>query len=239
MLRKNLEKHALHLFDPVTKCAAADTSVLRAFLTAGRYVHGARSIESIVSMSNLANAPRFGAAELPSTDLLKIHVTDDFEARLADPELGMEEIEVLGIATHEAWRATLEPGGEPNSNDVPFESLPDDKKESNRSSVRSALVALASMGYRLVRYSPGTRPVSKLPDELHEPLKRLEHDRWLRELLQSGWTFGKSSVPALRLNKNVLPFDALPHKIKPLDLLAVQTILERLPALGFAMVKSE
>jgi hypothetical protein len=57
--------------------------------------------------------------------------------------------------------------------------------------------------------------------------------------LQSGWTFGKSSIPALRLNKNVLPFDALPHKIKPLDLLAVQTILERLPALGFAMVKSE
>jgi hypothetical protein len=102
MLRKNLEKHAPHLFNPATKHAALDASVVRAFLTARNYQHGARSIESIVSMSNMAKASRFGAAELPSTDLLKLHVSDDFEASVKEPALGLNEIEVLAIAAHEA-----------------------------------------------------------------------------------------------------------------------------------------
>ena len=52
MLRKNLEKHAKHLLDPVTKQLAVDPNIVRTFLTATNYQHGARSIESIVSMSN-------------------------------------------------------------------------------------------------------------------------------------------------------------------------------------------
>jgi len=239
MLRKNLEKHAQHLFNPTTNHAAVDASVVRAFLTARNYEHGARSIESIVSMSNLISAWRFGAAELPSTDLLKLHVTDDFEAKVKEPALGLDEIEVLAIATHEAYRATIEAGGELNPNDVPFERLSVDKKESNRSSVRSTLVALAALGYRLVRCSPSTQPISTLPAEQHEPLKRLEHDRWLREVLQNGWSYGKPSNPALRLNKNILPFDRLGAKVQPLDLVAAQTILGRLPELGCAMVNPE
>lgn len=239
MLRKNLEKHAPHLFDPATKHGALDASVVRAFLTARNYEHGARSIESIVSMSNMAKASRFGAAGLPSTDLLKLHVTDDFEARVKEPALGLDETEALAIATHEAWRAAIKHGGEPNTNDVPFANLPDDKKESNRSSIRSTLVALAALGYRLVRCSPGTLPVLTLPAEQHEPLKRLEHDRWLREFLQSGWTYGNPSNPGLHLNQNILLFDQLAAKVQPLDLLAAQTILARLPDLGYAMVKPE
>jgi len=92
---------------------------------------------------------------------------------------------------------------------------------------------------RLVRCTPGTQSVSTLPSEQHEPLKRLEHDRWLRERLQKGWAFGKPSNRALRLNENVLPFDKLPAEVRPLDLVAVQTILKRLPQLGYAVVKPE
>lgn len=239
MLRKNLEKHARHLFDPATKHAAVDASVIGAFLTARNYEHGARSIESIVSTSNLTKSSRFGAAELPSTDLLKLHVTDDLEAKLQEPALGLEEIEALAIATHEAYRSTIERGKAPNPNDVPFPALSDEKQESNRRSVRSTLVALSTVGYGLVRCSPGTQPVSTLPEDQHEPLKRLEHDRWLRELLQNGWAYGKLSNPLLRLNKNILPFDRLAAKVQPLDLVAAETILARLPELGYAMVKPE
>jgi hypothetical protein len=236
MLRKNLEKHAPHLFDPATKHAALDASVVRAFLTAQNYEHGARSIESIVSVSNMAKASRFGAAELPSTDLLKLHVTDDFEASVKEPALGLNEIEALADYSHEAYRAAIVRGPEPNPNDVPFADLANDMKESGRSGLRSTLVALAALGYRLVRCTPGAQSVSTLPAEQHEPLKRLEHDRWLRERLQKGWAFGKPSNRALRLNENVLPFDRLPAEVRPLDLVAVQAILARLPELGYALV---
>jgi hypothetical protein len=239
MLRKNLEKHAAHLVDPITKHLAVDASVVRAFLTATNYEHGARSIESIVSMSSTTKASCFGAAELPSTDLLKLHVTDDFEKNLKVPALGLKEIEALAIAAHEAWRASRKTEAKPNPNDVPFANLADDMKESNRSGVRSTLVGLAALSYRLVRCTPGTQSVSTLPDEQHEPLKRLEHDRWLRERLQNGWAYGKPSKPPLRLNENVLPFDKLPAEVRPLDLVALQTILARLPELGYAVVKPE
>jgi hypothetical protein len=239
MLRKNLEKHAPHLVDPITKHLAVDASIVRAFLTATNYQHGARSIESIISMSNLTNASRFGAAELPSPDLLKLHVTDDFEAKVKEPALGLKAIEALADYSHEAYRATIVRGPELNPNDVPFADLAEDMKESGRSGLRSTLVALAALGYRLVRCTPGTQSVATLPDEQHEPLRRLEHDRWLRERLQKGWAYGKPSNRALRLNENVLPFDKLPPKVHPLDFLAVETILKRLPALGYAVVKPE
>jgi len=239
MLRKNLEKHAPHLLDPVSKHMAVDASIVRAFLTVTEYLHGARSLESIVSMSNLAKASHFGAAELPSSDLLKLHVTDDFEAKLKEPALGLEEIDALADYSHEAYRAAIVRGPEPNPNDVPFADLAEDMKESGRSGLRSTLVALAALGYRLVRCAPGTQSVSTLPAEQHEPLKRMEHDRWLRERLQKGWAFGKPSIRALRLNENVLPFDQLPPRVHPLDFLAVETILKRLPELGYAVVKPE
>jgi hypothetical protein len=239
MLRRNLEKHAPHLLDPSTKHLAVDASIVRAFLIPPKYLHGARSLESIVSMSSLAKASRFGAAELPSTDLLKLHVTDDFEAKVKEPALGLQEIEALADYCHEAYRAAIVRGPEPNPNDVRFAELANDMKESGRSGLRSTLVALAALGYRLVRCTPGAQSVATLPAEQHEPLKRLEHDRWLRERLQKGWAFGKPSNRALRLNENVLPFDKLPGQARPLDFLAVEAILKRLPELGYAVVKLE
>ena len=60
-----------------------------------------------------------------------------------------------------------------------------------------------------------------------------------REVLQTGWAYGKPSEQKLRLNENVLPFDELDAQVKPLDLVAIQTILARLPKLGYALVKPE
>jgi hypothetical protein len=36
---------------------------------------------------------------------------------------------------------------------------------------------------------PATQSASTLPNEQYEPLKRVQHDRWLREVLQKGGTF--------------------------------------------------
>ena len=105
----------------------------------------------------------------------------------------MEEIEELANYAHEAYRKTYPRGAKPNPNDIPFENLPDDKQESNRSSVRSTLVALAGLGDKLVRCTPGTHSATTVPADQHGPLKRLEHDRWLREVLQNGWDYGNPS----------------------------------------------
>ena len=51
-----------------------DKGVLNAFLTVGRYRHGARSLETLVKMSQLADKNKFELSSLPPDQILKMHV---------------------------------------------------------------------------------------------------------------------------------------------------------------------
>ena len=51
-----------------------DPGVLRAFLDVGSYVHGARSMESIIDMSSLTDKLRFERSALPAQHQLSLHV---------------------------------------------------------------------------------------------------------------------------------------------------------------------
>jgi hypothetical protein len=59
-----------------------DPGVLRAFLTAPAYLHGARSLESIVEMSALTGALSYERAALPAAHQLAMHVDADSFLRL-------------------------------------------------------------------------------------------------------------------------------------------------------------
>ncbi len=238
LLRKLLEGNAPQLIHPETKHLAMDAGIARAFLTVEEYAHGARSLESVVTMSNLARATLYGLAELPTRDLLDMHVSADFREKTREPALGVAEIEALAQATHAAYSAYPSPGAPPNPYAVAFKQLPEAKRESNRSGVRATLVALIALGYRLVRLTPGTPCVTAVPPAQGEALKRLEHDRWLREVLLGGWAWNEVTRREVRLNKNIAPYSALSHEVQPLDILAAETLLAQLPGLGFALVQA-
>ncbi len=59
-----------------------DPGVLRAFLDVGAYVHGARSMESIVEMSALTGKARYERSALPARHQLGLHVDADAFLRL-------------------------------------------------------------------------------------------------------------------------------------------------------------
>ncbi len=61
---------------------AIDPGVLRAFLGVGTFVHGARSMESIIDMSALAGLLRFERSALPAPHQLGLHVDPDEFLRL-------------------------------------------------------------------------------------------------------------------------------------------------------------
>ena len=119
-----------------------------------------------------------------------------------------------------------------------IEQLPPPKQESTRAGVRATLVALTALGYRLARLTPDAPCVTALPSAQGEGLKRLEHDRWLREVLLGGWAWNAESKRDIRLNKNIVPYSALSPGVQPLDILAAETLVAQLPWLGFALVKT-
>lgn len=239
LLRKLLEGAAPQLIAPQTKYLAMDAGIARAFLTAGEYIHGARSLEAVVTMSNLARANYYGLAQLPTRDLLDMHVSADFRNKTRELALGPGEVDYLAKVTHEAYIAAQSSGSPPNPYATSFEQLTPAKQESTRASVRATLVALIALGCRLERTAPGAPRVTAVPPGKDKTLKRLEHDRWLREVLLGGWAWNKVTIREVRLNKNIVPCAALSHNVEPLDILAAETLLAELFKLGFALVNAE
>ena len=54
-----------------------DPGIANAFLSVGRYVHGARSMEAIIEMSALSGRARFTRSALPAAHQLALHVDAD------------------------------------------------------------------------------------------------------------------------------------------------------------------
>lgn len=72
LLRQVLERQAPQII--ADGIANIDRGVMSAFLAVGAYVHGARSLESIVEMSALTGRSRFDRSSLPAAHQLSLHV---------------------------------------------------------------------------------------------------------------------------------------------------------------------
>jgi hypothetical protein len=68
------------------KVLSIDPGVLRAFILAPRFLHGARSMESILDMSSLSGKLRFERSALPARHQLALHVDADAFLRLVHGE---------------------------------------------------------------------------------------------------------------------------------------------------------
>lgn len=175
-----------------------DDGVLRAFLTVSEYVHGARSMESIVTSSALTGESRFDPYCLPQPDQLDLHVPSwEFMALVHYPGvMAGDRAERLTQAFHKSYCDSLRSRGYrygPKSNDelktsnqlVPWARLPQDYKNSNADAVRAIPDKLAAVGYVMVPGTPDRhRP---LPESVFERLSELEHERWMHEKIAAGW----------------------------------------------------
>src|SRR5208282_2169364 len=122
----------------------------------------ARSLAAIVSMSGLSHAGHFGPAHLPSADLLRMHVTADFQEHVREAQLELPVIEALAAACHESfchererqgykWGAVRDDEAKTHPLLKPYEQLSESDKERNRETARLTNAKLSSIGYRIVR----------------------------------------------------------------------------------------
>ena len=190
-----------------------DTGVLRAFLHIPDYKHGVRSMQSIISMSNLAGQDGYLPSCLPDESQLDLHVDGKrFLALTQLPALEGELIERLAEATHEVYKGIV--GGyekKPAHAGATFDDLPDDLKESNRAFVHSIFAKLDSIGYTMLPARSGDPPVD-FPGEHEEALAEAEHERWMWERLRQGYHYAPENEDGSRepmTNPNLIPWDAL------------------------------
>jgi RyR domain/ATPase family associated with various cellular activities (AAA) len=252
MLRSSISRLYPQLLDPQNGLVSISTNVIRAFLLAGKYLHGARSLESIIAMSDLSHAGYFGPAHLPSPDLLSLHVTPDFQAHLHEAQLELPVIEALAAACHESfcrehakrgykWGPIRDDGAKTHPLLKPYEQLSEADKERNRGTARFTHAKLSSIGYLIKGAAAGgtAHAIDRLPPDQFEDLMRAEHDLWLREHLLQGYQRAENSQDALRLHRDIVPYNELPAAERALDALPIQNVVEILRAHGYVVVNKD
>lgn len=194
--------------------------VLRAFLDISVYHHGARSMESIISMSQLAGRLSFERSCLPSQAQLNLHVPGaEFMALVQKIEIEEAEIlEKLAEANHEIYCDELRKEGyqlgERDNDDlktssrlIPYAQLSDDLKRANRQFVRDIPDKLAAIKY-MMRQSRSDQLPEGFPGDDLEWMAEAEHNRWMLERLSAGWSYAPKRDNQARLHPSLLPWRA-------------------------------
>jgi len=156
-------------------------------------------------------------------------------------------IEKLAKAAHELFCEHLVADGyiygpvtsetaKTHSSLVPFDALPDDEKEQNRNSVREIPAKLACIGYDLKPGSDGQKPIRFTKDE-EEKLAEKEHDRWITQKQENGWSYGNTIDKSKKIHKNMVPWNRLTEKDKEKDRIMIRAIPKIVNKAGFIIEK--
>jgi hypothetical protein len=225
-----------------------DPGVLRAMLRIDEYTHGARSIESIIAMSQLTGKTAFKRSSLPPEPQLDLHVDGKrFLSLVQQVELDGQMLEDLAEAAHAVFCEGMVKRGYqygPKKDDslkthpalIPFAGLPEDLKEANRLNVRDIPAKLAVAGYIMIPARSNELPFN-FPDGSLEQLAEAEHERWMQVKLADGWTYGEKNDNEKKRNQCLVPWKDLPEDEKKKDRDLVRGIPEILARAGYAIVK--
>jgi len=251
LLRSSLKRGTPQLFEKRDgeDILNIDRGVLRALLKIGYYKHGARSIESIIAMSQLSRKNAFERSCLPSETQLDLHVDGkSFLALVQQVELEGPLLEALAEAAHEVYREGMLARGykygaktddrrKTNPSLVQYADLPEFLKQANGLNVRDIPSKLAVAGY-VMTPARSNEPPFNFPGEALERLAEAEHERWMQSKLADGWKYGRRTDPGKKENKCLVSWEELPERERAKDRDLVRGIPAILARAGYAIMKA-
>ena len=225
-----------------------DSGVLFAFLTIGKYKHGARSMETILTMSQLSGKNRLERSCLPPEAQMNLHVNGlEFQSLVQQILLTPDILEKLAKAAHDifcegkkrdGWKYHEEKSEEKKTHPLlkPYDELPEWAKEANRVNVRTIPHKLAAAGYIMIP-SRSNQPALEFPGNDLEKLARLEHELWMKSKLNEEFKLGKPTKDDPKRNEYLVEWEQLPDGIKQIDRDMVKGIPRILSNAGYAIEK--
>ncbi|MBR0081137.1 MAG: hypothetical protein IJP98_00200 [Clostridia bacterium] len=146
----------------------------------------------------------------------------------------LKDLELLAIAIHARYNEKqLEEHPERPLRYPDFSALPDDLKYSNLRQAQDICDRLERAGYRLAPKG-GKGAVDSFPDDLVEIMAEWEHEAWMQERLQHGWTLGKRN-PEQKTSPYLIPYAMLDEEIKEYDRDAIRNIPALADRIGMAV----
>jgi len=149
-------------------------------------------------------------------------------------------VEDIAKAVHERYVRAAQARGDTvqtNPSMAPWEGLPEQLKDSNRSQVADIGNKLRSINCAVVPTTDAA-PFAFRDDEL-DRLARLEHERWMRERTQQGWRYGSVRDDQRKLHPDLVDWAELSDESAEKDRAAVRNIPRLLRAAGFQILRLE
>jgi hypothetical protein len=218
LLNSILRRLTPQFFSPALQM---DDNLLDAFLETRAYLHGVRSMESIIAMSQLSGKTRFERSCLPPIPQLNLHVIGwEFMARVQKLNFAGQALDQLARAVHEDFCEYMLSQGyqygektdenaspKRHSSLVSFDELPAGEKEQNTQYALDIPRKLAQAGYVMI-HARTNEPPKIFPESDLDALAEMEHIRWVKaKLAQPGnWRYGKSTDKANYIHENLLPW---------------------------------
>jgi len=118
---------------------------------------------------------------------------------------------------------------------VIFSELPEDEKEQNRSNARAIRNKIESIGYKIVPLNDSMKQ-EQLTNEEIEKLAVKEHQRWMKQKIKTGWSYGPITIKKRKLHAGIVPYEQLSEEEKNKDKILVRSIPKILQQSGYMMV---
>jgi hypothetical protein len=183
-----------------------DPGILRAFLFVSKYKHGARSMESLITMSMLSGKNQFERSALPSEAQLNLHVNSlEFLALVQLPRLEGKLLDEMAAKAHQIYcEGQKETPNSPLAQ-TPYQQLDEHYKEMNRANIRDIQLKLVKIGYTMIP-ARGNLPPFDFPIADIDRLAEMEHERWLRAKIASDWRYGSERNEQAKTNPTMVPW---------------------------------
>jgi hypothetical protein len=152
------------------------------------------------------------------------------------PGLEPEARETLAREMHRAYREEIAAARAEDPAQRPWESLPDDLKQSNLSQVDDIVSKLEEVGCRVVPSGEGDDRFEFTEEEV-ERLAEMEHGRWNADRLRSGWRWGPTRDTDARRSPYLVPWGRVPDDIREYDRAFVRRIPELLASVGLEVAR--
>ena len=111
-------------------------------------------------------------------------------------------------------------------------------RKSNREQANFIWTKLSLVGCEIGPITDWDAPTGfRFTQEETEHLSRLEHDRWMKEMMDEGWRYGEQRDDAKKLHPSLVPFDELSESEKEKDRDTIRQIPEILSGIDFQVYR--
>jgi hypothetical protein len=150
-------------------------------------------------------------------------------------------IELLARAIHGDYVRLQRAAGRTvadNPSVTDWDDLPEATRDANRAQAADVGAKLAAVGCRIQRWTDWTGDALVFDDDEVERMAELEHERWCRDQVAAGWSFGAVRDDERKVTPHLAAWSELADDVKDYDRNAVRALPELVTFAGYEIVRS-